>query len=61
MNDLSHLASGYRLRAEKVLSLADTDSCQYTREALLRIAESYLQMAATADNIERSYHLSRLN
>ena len=57
MNKLQKLAHRYRSKAEELRTIASGDACPTTQRALVKVANDYDRMAASADAIERTYQL----
>jgi hypothetical protein len=54
---LSHerdIAETYRIKAEEIRIVAETDRHSETREMLLRVADDYEKMAATMESIAQT-------
>ena len=47
-------AKRYRVHAEELRTIADTDRHEQTRQALVKIAHDYEDMATTFEQIERT-------
>lgn len=56
MGNLRGLASSYRSRAEQLRKLAELDNGKLTAQRLFGVADTYEEMAETAEAIEREYH-----
>jgi len=54
MSEELDTANRYRQRAEELRTIADDESVRETREALLKIAKEYVQMAETLEAIDQT-------